>query len=105
MCGDSEGEMDTLARKALEERVAREARDLLKGGDRAYLSGLSRAGLLEALETELRFLGLYSYEDQETPLIIRDILRQKLDAWCQSPATDDETDETRQLGFSTRSSS
>ena len=96
--------MDTLARKALEERVAREARDLLKGGDQAYLSGLSRAGLLEALETELRFLGLYACEDQETPVMIRDMLRQKLDAWRPSPV-DDETDETRQLGFSTRSSS
>ena len=77
--------MDTLARKALEERVGREARELLKGGDQAYLSGLSRVGLLEALETELRFLGLYSHEDQETPAVIRDILRQKLDEWWQNP--------------------
>ena len=76
--------MDTLARKALEERVEREARELLKGGDQAYLSGLSRVGLLEALETELRFLGLYAHEDQETPVIIRDILRQKLDEWWQN---------------------
>lgn len=96
--------MNTLARKALEERVEREARDLLKGGDKAYLSGLSRAGLLEALETELRFLGLYSREDRETPLMIRDILRQKLDAWWSSPV-DDKVDETQQLGFSTPSSS
>ena len=72
--------MGTQARKALEERVEREARDLLKGGDQAYLSGLSRAGLLEALETELRFLGLYAHEDQETPVMIRDMLRQNLDA-------------------------
>ena len=92
-----------MARKALEERVARAARDLLKGGDQAYLSGLSHAGLLEALETELRFLGLYAYEDQETPVMIWDILRQNLDAWWPSPI-DDETDETRQLSFSTRSS-
>lgn len=95
--------MNTLARKALEARVEREARDLLQGGDQAYLSGLSRAGLLEALETELRFLGLYSHEDQETPVMIRDMLRQNLDAWWPSPA-DDETDETRQFGVSTRSS-
>ena len=80
--------MDALARKALEERVAREARDLLQGGDQAYLSGLSQAGLLEALETELRFLGLYAHEDQETPVIIRDILRQKLDEWWQSPTAE-----------------
>lgn len=80
--------MDTLARKALEERVAREARELLKGGNQAYLSGLSRVGLLEALETELRFLGLYSHEDQETPVMIRDILRQKLDEWWQSPTAE-----------------
>lgn len=96
--------MNTLARKALEERVEREARDLLKGGDQTYLNGLSRAGLLEALETELRFLGLYAHEDQETPLMIQDILRQKLDAWWPSPV-DDEVDETQQLGFSTPSSS
>ena len=87
--------MNTLARKALEERVEREARDLLQGGDQAYLSGLSRAGLLEALETELRFLGLYSHADQETPVMIRDILRQNLDAWWPSSA-DKKTDETRQ---------
>lgn len=80
--------MDTLTRKALEERVEREARDLLKGGDQAYLSGLSRVGLLEALETELRFLGLYPHEDQETPVMIRDILRQKLDEWWQSPTAE-----------------
>ena len=88
--------MNTLARKALEERVEREARDLLQGGDQAYLNGLSRADLLEALETELRFLGLYSHEDQETPVMIRDMLRQNLDAWWPSPV-DNETDGTRQL--------
>ena len=96
--------MNTLARRALEERVEREARDLLKGGDQAYLNGLSRAGLLEALETELRFLGLYAHADQETPLMIRDILRQNLDAWWPSPV-DDEADETQQPSFSTPSSS
>jgi hypothetical protein len=90
MCDEFEGgeNMDTPARKALEERVEREARDLLQGGDQAYLSGLSRAGLLEALETELRFLGLYAHEEQEIPVMIRDILRQKLDAWRQSPAAE-----------------
>ena len=49
--------MNTLARKALEERVEREARGLLKGGDQAYLSGLPRAGLLEDPGNGVAILG------------------------------------------------
>ena len=77
--------MDTLDRTALEERVERNVRMILEEGDQAYLKGLSSDALLGVLEKELRFLGLYSYEDKESPKIIRDLLRDKLDHWSQKP--------------------
>lgn len=77
--------MDTVERQALEERVKKEVHVMLTEGDQAYLEGLSRDALLEALENELRFLGLYAYEDQESPIVIRDFLRQNLDEWWQKP--------------------
>ena len=77
--------MDTVERQALEERVKREVHVMLTEGDQAYLEGLSRDALLEALENELRFLGLYAYEDQESPIVIRDFLRRNLDEWRQKP--------------------
>ena len=78
--------MDALARKHLEERVEKEVSIMLLEGDRDYLQGLSRAALLEVLEKELRFLGFYSYEDRETPVLIRDLLDRELDQWWQKPA-------------------
>ena len=77
--------MDTVERQALEERVKKEVHVMLTEGDQAYLEGLSRDALLEALENELRFLGLYAYEDQESPIVIRDFLRQNLDEWWKKP--------------------
>ena len=49
--------------------------------DQTYLNGLSRDALLEALETELQFLGFYSHGNQETPVVIRDFLEREIDEW------------------------
>lgn len=77
--------MDTAKIQALEERVIREVHIMLAEGDEAFLVGLSRDALIEALEDELRFLGLYAYEDQESSTVIRDLLRKNLDKWWQKP--------------------
>lgn len=77
--------MDALARKHLEERVEKKVSTILIEGDQDYLQGLSRDALLEVLEKELRFLGFYSHEDRETPVLIRDLLERKLDEWWQKP--------------------
>ena len=73
--------MDPLKRKELEERVFEEVQTILTDGDRPYLQELSRAALLEALENELRFLGLYVHGDSETPAAIHTLLEQHLDQW------------------------
>jgi hypothetical protein len=73
--------VDPLKRKELEERVFEEVQIILIEGDRPYLQELSRAALLEALENELRFLGLYVHSDSETPAVIHALLEQHLDQW------------------------
>jgi hypothetical protein len=73
--------MDPLKRKELEERVFAEVQTILTEGDRPYLQELSRAALLEALENELRFLGLYVHGDSETPAVIHTFLERYLDQW------------------------
>jgi len=73
--------MDALTRKYLEERIFKEVQTMLMEGDRTYLQGLSRTALLEAMENELRFLGLYAHSDAETPTMIHTILEQHLDLW------------------------
>lgn len=75
--------MDPLARKRLEERIVTEVQTMLMEGDRSYLQKLARAALLEALETELQFLGLYSYDDLETPVVIHMFLEKHLDQWYE----------------------
>ena len=54
---------------------------MLSEGDREYLWRLSRSALLDALETELRFLGFYAHDDHETPAVIHAFLEKHLDAW------------------------
>lgn len=75
--------MDSLERKQLEERLFGEVQKLLAIGDQNYIQGLSRTALLEALENELRFLGLYAHTDRETPEVIRTILEQNLGHWLE----------------------
>jgi hypothetical protein len=83
--------MDPSAQKRLEERIVEEVQTMLTEGDRTYLNGLSRDALLEALETELRFLGLYTHDDQETPKVIRVFLETHLDQWCEEYLWQEET--------------
>jgi len=73
--------MDPLTRKHLEERIFEEVQTMLTVGDRSYLQGLSRAALLEAMENEFRFLGLYAHSDTETPTMLHAILEQHIDLW------------------------
>lgn len=62
--------------------VVTEVQKMMKEGDRAYLRGLERSALLDVLESELRFMGLYSHRDQETPRMIRTILEERIDQLC-----------------------
>lgn len=67
----------------LEERIFAEVRIMLEEGDIHYLMRFNRAGLMEALEQELGFLGLYHRDDRETPAAIHALLEEKLDQWCE----------------------
>ena len=58
--------MDPGTRIQLKARIRQEVETMLTEGDRVYLQGLSPSALLEAVESELRFLGLYAHEDQES---------------------------------------
>lgn len=75
--------MDPAAITQIKTRIEQEVEMMLREGDRVYLQELSRSGLLEAVENELRFLGLYAYKDLETPVVIKRILEEYLDIWCQ----------------------
>lgn len=71
-------------RQALEQRIHQEIQTIFAAGDRPHLQALPRNVLLESLENELRFLGLYSHSDQETPQVIHTILEAHLDQWRAS---------------------
>jgi hypothetical protein len=71
--------MDALERQQLQERTFEEVRRMLEEGDINYLIGFNRAGLMGALEDELRFLGLYYRDDQESPALIHALLEEHLD--------------------------
>ena len=73
--------MDLLTRKDLEKHIWKEVQIILTEGDRTYLQGLPRAALVEALENELRFLGLYAHSDTEAPAVIHALLEQHIDQW------------------------
>ena len=49
--------------------------------DRSYLQTLSRSAFLDALENELRFLGFYTYSDEETLTVIHAFLDRHVDQW------------------------
>ena len=59
--------MDSSAKQRLEERIVEEVQTMLTEGDRSRLRELSREALLETVETELKFLGLYPHDDRATP--------------------------------------
>jgi hypothetical protein len=73
--------MDPGTRKRLEERLYEEVDTIFTVGDRDYLCSLSRHALGKAIEDELRFLGLYAYEDRETPAVLHTLIEQHLDHW------------------------
>jgi hypothetical protein len=73
--------MESSTRSSLEKRLFEEVGTMLTEGDLDYLHSLSRAALGEAIENELRFLGLYAYGDQEAPIVIHNLVEQNLDNW------------------------
>ena len=75
--------MDSAVKRRLEERIVEEMQTMLTEGDRPHLRELSRDALLETIETELKFLGLYSHDDQETPAMIHMILLERFDQLCE----------------------
>ena len=74
--------MDPQTRQQLEERVRQEVALMLTEGMQPYLQSLSRPALVEMLENELRFLGLYAHSNTEAPEIIHALLERELDEWC-----------------------
>ena len=81
--------MDAKERDAIENRVKSEVHIMLTEGNIGYLQQLARPSMLQMLEEELGFLGLYSIEDEETPKLIREILEQHLDVWISDPEVKD----------------
>ncbi len=75
--------MDASVRERLEARISDEVQTMLTEGDRPYLRALSRDALLATVEMELKFLGLYSHDDKETPEMIHTILHEQLDQLCK----------------------
>src|SRR2546427_10408860 len=65
----------------IEERIREAVQQLLEAGDPAYLQGLSRSAFIDALDNELRFLGLYRHDDRETPVLIRAFVAEHADQW------------------------
>lgn len=73
--------MNPLARQELYDRIFHTVQLLLAVSDRDYLRRLSRSLFLDALENELRFLGLYVSSDEETRNAIHSFLESHVDQW------------------------
>jgi hypothetical protein len=77
------------AYQQLAERLVHEVATMLAEGDRDYLRSLSRTALGEVIENEVRFLGLYAYENHEAPVVIHTLVEHHLDQWrAQYVSTD-----------------
>jgi hypothetical protein len=76
--------MDASERRPLEDRIIEEVKMMLTEGDIHYLMGKDRAGLMEALEHECRFLGLYHRDDWESLSLIHKLLEENIDQWYES---------------------
>jgi hypothetical protein len=76
--------MDLVTRRQLEARLYEEVETMLTAGDQAYLQSLSRHDLGAAIENELRFLGLYAYEDWDTRMTLHKLVEQHLDQWLDA---------------------
>ena len=75
--------MDPGTRKRLTTTILASVPKLFAVADPTYLPALSRGVLVAALENELRFLGLYSYDDNATRAEIQTIVEQHVDHWRQ----------------------
>lgn len=75
--------MDPGAYTRLETDILAMIPDLFAVADRDVLQGCSREAIAAALENELRFLGLYAYDDTVTPQMIHRIVEQHIDSWMQ----------------------
>jgi hypothetical protein len=73
--------MNLLEVKQLEERITGEVQTVLTEGDLDYLKGLSRSALLELLESEIMFLGVYPIDNREAPVVVNRVLEENLDYW------------------------
>ena len=73
--------MNVLEVKQLEDRVAEKVYIVLTEGNIDYLKGLSRTALFELLETELKFLGLYTLSNREAPAVITRVIADNIDHW------------------------
>ena len=75
--------MEKSRKNQLISLVELEVRMIMRDGDRAYLKSLECSDLIDVLESELRFMGLYPHSDQETPKLIREILEEQIEQLCE----------------------
>ncbi len=73
--------MEESRKNQLMAQVEAEVQMMMRDGDQDYLKSLALPALLDATESELQFMGLYSHSDQETPKVIRTILEERIDQW------------------------
>lgn len=73
--------MTTLEVKQLETNIIEAVQTLLVEGDPAYLRGLTRQALSEALEVELNFLGFCRHNDIEAQEVVRNTIARHLTDW------------------------
>lgn len=60
-------------------RIVKEVKAILTEGDQSYLRSLSRDELLDVLESELRFLGVYTLQEQDTAAAVHAVLEEHID--------------------------
>ena len=89
--------MELLARQQLETRIHEEIRTIFTNsrvskGNRSYLQELSQSELLETLENELRFVGLYTYGDIEISVVVKSILEEYIEQWIQKFLSNEQQD-------------
>lgn len=99
----------------LKKRIAEEVKTILTEGKQDYLRSLSRAELLDVLESELRFFGTYTLNEKDAVAVVHALLEEHIDQWrdrylaprleppfvsitCSSADTDS-IDLTRYYGF------
>ena len=66
----------------LKDRIAEDVKMILTEGDQDYLRCLPRIELIDVLERELRFFGVYTLNDRGTTEVVHAFLENNLDEWC-----------------------